>query len=340
MFVRKRDPRYKTYLARQSQPPGAAPASSSGTATPKKTVPTSTFVAQDWQKVAEPSDAAADLEWARAEGAEDEEWECIACNKTFRSEAAWNSHERSKKHLRAMEQLKREMQNEELELELDLCQDDGEFADADVRRDHEKEEGDRGQGTAPDDGARPTVEGYTEKEPPEVTPDREASAPTPKEEQDATEGDQFTARPGRQKRAKPPGGATRRSSPQEECVDDLVFSEDNNLEALTLEEPRSHHEGNGGDIVREEDGAGTASSTTTKGELTKREKRRAREAAKKVRQGEAKSGCAVSFFFPHSNSIQFRIPPVCLSLSQVAYPLLLPVFFRVLAQPTLLVIFA
>jgi DnaJ homolog subfamily A member 5 len=284
-------------------------------------VPTSTFVAQDWQKVAEPSDAAADLEWARAEGAEDEEWECIACNKTFRSEAAWNSHERSKKHLRAVEQLKREMQNEELELE--ICQDDGEFADADGRGDHEKE------GTALDDGARPIVEGYTEKESPEVTPDRgEAPVPMPKEEQDTTTGDdEFTARPGRQRAKKratpspsslaPPipktsqeaqsGGATRRSSPpQEENVDDLVLSEDNNLEALTLEEPRSHHDRNGGDIVREEDGAGMTSSTPTKGELTKREKRRAREAAKKARQGEAKGGCAVSFFF----LTQILFPPL------------------------------
>jgi len=39
-----------------------------------------------------------------------------------------------------------------------------------------------------------------------------------------------------------------------------------------------------------EDGAGAAIST--KGGLSKREKRRAREAAKKAREGEAKSGCA------------------------------------------------
>src|SRR5258707_3213787 len=94
MFVRKRDPRYKAYIARQAQPPGqASPTPASGSQTPRKAAPKSTFVAQDWQQVAETSDAAADLEWARAEGAEDEEWECIACNKAFRSEAAWNSHE-------------------------------------------------------------------------------------------------------------------------------------------------------------------------------------------------------------------------------------------------------
>src|SRR5579863_6260682 len=132
MFVRKRDPRYKTYTARQAKSAEqASTAPTSGTATPRRPAPTSTFVAQDWQKVAEPSDAAADLEWARAEGAEDEEWECVACNKTFRSEAAWSSHERSKKHLRAVEQLKREMQDEELVF--DLGQGGDKVADADVK---------------------------------------------------------------------------------------------------------------------------------------------------------------------------------------------------------------
>jgi DnaJ family protein A protein 5 len=62
--------------------------------------------------------ADADLEWAAAEGEDPEEWECVACGKTFRSEAAWDSHERSKKHLKEVERLRREMQDEEDELEL------------------------------------------------------------------------------------------------------------------------------------------------------------------------------------------------------------------------------
>ena len=119
MFVRKRDPRYKAYIAAQAKPPGkASPTPASGAVTPRKTAPKSTFVAQDWQQVAEPSDAVTDLEWARAEGAEDEEWECIACNKTFRSEAAWNSHERSKKHIKNVEVLRRQMEEEAMQLGL------------------------------------------------------------------------------------------------------------------------------------------------------------------------------------------------------------------------------
>jgi len=204
MFVRKRDPRYKAYIARQMHSHGhASPSPGSGTATPRKTAIESTFVAQDWQKVAEPSDATADLEWARAEGAEDdEEWECVACNKTFRSEAAWSSHERSKKHLRAVEQLKREMQDEEVEL--DLGQGGAEFADADA--DAKDYEVDDDQGTA---GADASVDGFGDNDPSVVSPDRAASVPvlaSSKEAKDGAategEGEEFPPRSDRQQRSK------------------------------------------------------------------------------------------------------------------------------------------
>ena len=59
-----------------------------------------------------------DLDWAAAEGDDLEEWECVACRKTFRSEAAWDSHERSKKHMKEVERLKREMQDDDQDLDL------------------------------------------------------------------------------------------------------------------------------------------------------------------------------------------------------------------------------
>lgn len=325
MFVRKRDPRYKAYTARQAQSPGHASSTpASGTVTPRKTAPKSTFVAQDWQKVAEPSDSAADLDWARAEGAEGEEWECIACNKTFRSEAAWHSHERSKKHLRAVEHLKREMQNEELEL--DLGQGDAEPADAGVKG-YESEEEEQGTGTAGadattgDDSSRGGV----------ATPDRAASAPVPKEEVEvATKGEgRLSPRPGRQRRTgktvrtpspsvttttqqsllpnKPSSqkGRARCSAardspaPRQAAGDDgpvHTHSQENRGSTLTLDD-ESHHDtrNDGDDVVREGDDAGAADSITGES-LSKREKRRAREATKKAREAEAKGGCAVSFF--------------------------------------------
>jgi DnaJ homolog subfamily A member 5 len=306
MFVRKRDPRYKAYIARQAQPPGqASPTPASGSVTPRKTAPKSTFVAQDWQKVAETSDAAADLEWARAEGAEDEEWECIACNKTFRSEAAWNGHERSKKHLRAVEQLKREMQDEEQELELRQSYDD-ELANVEVKVHQGDDE--EGQGTA---GANASVDSSGDKDLPEATPDRGTSTATPKEEENTTiEGkDLSSSRPGTEQQrtdkktrtpSPPPltpppipkssqkerARTTRGSSPRQQVGGDPKFSEEN-----------SHHAGreDEDDEVPVEEGGGAEDST--KGEaLSKREKRRAREAAKKARDNEAKKNVsAVSF---------------------------------------------
>ena len=94
---------------------------------PKRTQPLSTYVEQDWQKV-EGRRADDDLEWAAAEGGEDpEEWECVACGKSFRSEAAWDSHERSKKHMKEVERLKREMEedNEKLGLADEAEVDEG-----------------------------------------------------------------------------------------------------------------------------------------------------------------------------------------------------------------------
>jgi DnaJ family protein A protein 5 len=76
------------------------------------------YIEQEWQKV-DTSRFHADLDWAVAEGDDLEEWECVVCRKTFRSEAAWNSHERSKKHIKELEKLKREMEQDDVELDLD-----------------------------------------------------------------------------------------------------------------------------------------------------------------------------------------------------------------------------
>jgi DnaJ family protein A protein 5 len=75
------------------------------------------YVEQEWQKV-ESNALHRDLDWAVAEGEDLEEWECVACRKTFRSEAAWDSHERSKKHTKEVERLRKEMQEDDKELDL------------------------------------------------------------------------------------------------------------------------------------------------------------------------------------------------------------------------------
>lgn len=116
-FVRTRDPRYKSYREEQTSARTFQSTAPDGDST-QQTLPKNTYTEQDWQKVDTriPED---DLEWATAGDNELEEWECVACVKKFKSEAAWNSHERSKKHSKQVERLRREMQDEEFEFSLD-----------------------------------------------------------------------------------------------------------------------------------------------------------------------------------------------------------------------------
>jgi DnaJ family protein A protein 5 len=50
---------------------------------------------------------------------EEEHYECVACNKTFKSERQYDAHERSKKHQKAIQALKRKMQKDNAHLNLD-----------------------------------------------------------------------------------------------------------------------------------------------------------------------------------------------------------------------------
>ncbi|KAJ7032476.1 hypothetical protein C8F04DRAFT_1106974 [Mycena alexandri] len=131
-FLRKRDPRYKTHLAQAQPNPTSGSATPVGNA-PARTAPRAEYVEQEWQKV----DALRqhdDLEWAAAEGDDPEEWECVVCGKSFWSEAAWDSHERSKKHLKEVERLKKEMFKDDAEFGLTAEDEEVENAPAEIPR--------------------------------------------------------------------------------------------------------------------------------------------------------------------------------------------------------------
>jgi DnaJ family protein A protein 5 len=163
-FVRKRDPRYKAHLEQQQRPGTSTPNvnQSSVAAAQRRTEAASTYVEQDWQKIGANQNHA-DLEWAVAEGNEDEEeWECVVCNKSFRSEAAWNSHERSKQHMKRVEKLKFEMELEDEALGLASEEQDARSTKEDddspppsVVDDVEKEDSDTKE--APEVAPQPTL---------------------------------------------------------------------------------------------------------------------------------------------------------------------------------------
>jgi DnaJ family protein A protein 5 len=56
---------------------------------------------------------------SESEESEQECYECVVCSKIFKSEKQYEAHERSKKHIKAVEQLKREMKKENKDLALD-----------------------------------------------------------------------------------------------------------------------------------------------------------------------------------------------------------------------------
>lgn len=113
MFVRKRDPRYKAHLKAQSLPPPLPDRN----ARQVGEEPAVVYVEQEWQKNG--LLGVEDLEWALAEGNDDPDvFECVPCGKSFKSEAAWSSHERSKKHMKNVEVLRRQMMEEAMQLDL------------------------------------------------------------------------------------------------------------------------------------------------------------------------------------------------------------------------------
>jgi DnaJ family protein A protein 5 len=133
-FIQHRDPRYKAYLSEQARAKKAKKATSaqaSGQATPNaggapRTDPEAArrreqermkaaeaFQEQDWQKIKpDTSDEEEEMEQQQEQGdgtgirmddgAGGEIFECVACSKTFQSEASWTNHERSKKHKQAV----------------------------------------------------------------------------------------------------------------------------------------------------------------------------------------------------------------------------------------------
>ncbi|KAI5855379.1 hypothetical protein BZA05DRAFT_443034 [Tricharina praecox] len=62
---------------------------------------------------------ASDEEAEEEEEEEEERYECIICKKVFRSQGQMDAHEKSKKHVKAVQQLKRQMMKENQEFDLD-----------------------------------------------------------------------------------------------------------------------------------------------------------------------------------------------------------------------------
>ncbi|KAF8322663.1 DnaJ-domain-containing protein [Clavulina sp. PMI_390] len=125
-FMRKRDPRYKAHLTDQKSATTSGSSSRTPATRPKQGPSIGVYVEPEWQKVdshklfasAYDEFGGDEAEYAGGEDGQ-EEWECVVCGKSFRSEKAWGNHERSNKHLKEVARLKKEMAKENAALGLD-----------------------------------------------------------------------------------------------------------------------------------------------------------------------------------------------------------------------------
>ncbi len=116
-FAKKRDPRYKSYRDSTLQHREALRQSAASQATKSRAANQArlrSHVLQDWAK----SEGLEEDVTDSSDEAETEQFECIVCRKTFKSQNQFQAHERSKKHIKAVKQLRWEMkiQNDELNL--------------------------------------------------------------------------------------------------------------------------------------------------------------------------------------------------------------------------------
>jgi DnaJ family protein A protein 5 len=122
-FVRKRDPRYvpssQSEADRQKvlRDSAAAQAARQRAANQEKLAE---FVVPEWAQSRGDDEGMANDEFEETEEeSEVEHIECVVCNKTFKSEKQFEAHEKSKKHIKAVQQLRWRMKKENAEFDLD-----------------------------------------------------------------------------------------------------------------------------------------------------------------------------------------------------------------------------
>lgn len=123
-FVRKRDPRYVPNTQSESERQqilrnsAAAQAARSRAANQEKLAE---YVVPDWAQARDDEEQLlSEFSLTSEDESELEVLECVVCNKTFKSEKQFEAHEKSKKHVKAVQQLRRQMKKENADLDLDV----------------------------------------------------------------------------------------------------------------------------------------------------------------------------------------------------------------------------
>jgi DnaJ family protein A protein 5 len=120
LFVRRRDPRYTPNLEKMKTPEEIAQAQRAATqaqAARSRALHAAKMHEElpEWTQIKDPDE----MEEEEELEIDDEIYECVACHKTFKSEKQYDAHEKSKKHQKALQSLKRQMQKDNAHLNLD-----------------------------------------------------------------------------------------------------------------------------------------------------------------------------------------------------------------------------
>ena len=119
-FVKKRDPRFKgnvkSEAERQKALKDAAQAQAARQRAANQAKQAPTEAVPHWMTSNEARD---DETSDDANEKVTEQFECVVCNKNFKSENQYEAHEKSRKHVRALQHLRRQMQQEDRSLQLD-----------------------------------------------------------------------------------------------------------------------------------------------------------------------------------------------------------------------------
>lgn len=135
--VRQKDPRVKEHNKQKKKAPSQQAAKEQAKRDREANAARrETYQQQEWEKVNED-----EFKEAIGEGQEEDEevvvdiFECIVCDKVFKTKKQLSTHEASKKHKKALAQLKREMRKEGIDLGIDEAQNDSDLDESDVEYD-------------------------------------------------------------------------------------------------------------------------------------------------------------------------------------------------------------
>ena len=115
-FVRKRDPRHRAYQAQLQQEKLDKQEQLKSMEASRKAAARAIIEENgnaEWMNIHIPGLAELEEQWRMEEDVEQEVWECVACDKSFRSERAFKNHEASVKHKKAVRVLRKTLLAEE-----------------------------------------------------------------------------------------------------------------------------------------------------------------------------------------------------------------------------------